>query len=48
MHVVSYWRYKFPPDGLLRCEAEDAIDLFQEFEMSLDTGGAASRSQVKW
>jgi hypothetical protein len=48
MHVVSYWRYKFPPDGLLRIDAEDAIDLFQEFELSLDTGGAASRSQVKW
>jgi hypothetical protein len=48
MHVVSYWRFRFPTDSLLRLEADDAIDLFQEFELSLDTGGAASRSQVKW
>jgi hypothetical protein len=48
MHVTSYWRFRFPKDALLRIEAEDALDLFQEFELSLDTGGAASRSQVKW
>lgn len=48
MHVVSYWRFRFPQDSLLRIEADDAVDLFQEFELSLDTGGAASRSQVKW
>jgi hypothetical protein len=47
-HVASYWRFRFPQDSLLRMEADDAIDLFQEFELSLDTGGAASRSQVKW
>lgn len=48
MHVVSYWRFRFPQDALLRIEADDAVDLFSEFELSLDTGGAASRSQVKW
>lgn len=48
MHVVSYWRFRFPQDALLRIEADDALDLFQEFELSLDTGGAAARSQVKW
>ena len=47
-HVASYWRFRFPPDSLLRIEADDAVDLFQEFELSLDTGGAAARSQVKW
>jgi hypothetical protein len=48
MHVTSYWRFRFPKDALLRIEADDGLDLFQEFELSLDTGGAAARSQVNW
>ncbi|HAH11621.1 MAG TPA: hypothetical protein DCL54_10520 [Alphaproteobacteria bacterium] len=48
MHVITYWRFKFPDAALLRIEAEDALDLFQEFENSLETGGTAARSQVSW
>jgi hypothetical protein len=48
LHVAAFWRFQFPEDSLLRMEADDAVDLLQEFENCLGTGGPAARSQVKW
>lgn len=34
-HVASYWRYRFPEGQPITIAAEEAIDIFQDFEASL-------------
>lgn len=47
-HVSSYWKYRSSQPDFQRIFPEDALDILLDFENSLSTGGAASRSQVKW
>lgn len=34
-HIVSFWRYRFPPGEPVRASAEDAIDILHDFESGL-------------
>jgi hypothetical protein len=34
-HIASFWRYRFPQGASLRANAEDVLDLLQDFEASL-------------
>lgn len=47
-HIATFWRYRLPEGSAPRIEADEALDLFQEFESSLGTGGSAARSQHVW
>lgn len=47
-HVSSYWKFRSAQSDFSRIFPEEALDILLEFENSLSTGGAASRSQVKW
>lgn len=47
-HVSSYWKFRSAQPDFSRIFPEDALEILLEFENSLSTGGAASRSQVKW
>ena len=35
-HVVSFWRYRFPPGAQARVAAEELLDVFTDFESSLN------------
>ncbi len=35
-HVVSFWRYQFPEGARSRISVEDLMDIFQDFESSLN------------
>lgn len=35
-HVVSFWRYRFPPGAQIRVSVEELLDVFMEFESSLN------------
>jgi hypothetical protein len=48
MHVASYWRFRFGERPSFLIEAQDAVDLFENFELNLETGGAAAQSQRAW
>lgn len=35
-HIESFWRFRFPADGVLMLEADEALELFCEFESTLN------------
>ena len=48
-HVVSFWRYRFPPGAQTRVSVEELLDVFMEFESSLnfpDDAAAASEAEA--
>ncbi|WP_297506846.1 hypothetical protein [uncultured Caulobacter sp.] len=34
-HIVSFWRYRFPPGEPMRASIEDAVDILHDFESGL-------------
>lgn len=34
-HIVSFWRFRFPDPGMPMLEADEAVETFYDFEMSL-------------
>ena len=34
-HIVSFWRYRFPPGAKLQANGPDAFDLLRDFEVSM-------------
>jgi len=36
-HVASFWRFRFPPKLPMRVSADELIDIFMDFEVSLNT-----------
>ena len=48
MHVASYWGFRFGDRPSFLIDAQDAVDLFENFELNLETGGVAAQSQRAW
>lgn len=49
MHIVNYWRFRFSEGSIIRLKAEEAFDLFQVFDTSLDSEAAITqRNEVMW
>ncbi len=36
-HVASFWRYRFPPKQLQRVPVDELVDIFMDFEQSLNS-----------
>ena len=34
-HIISFWRYRFPPGTRVRVDAEELVDLLADFELSI-------------
>ena len=34
-HIISFWRYRFPPGARMALEADELIDILSDFENSL-------------
>jgi len=43
-HIDAFWRYRFPPDRHPRIEGAEALDLFQDFEITLSGVQASKRA----
>ena len=46
-HVVSFWRYRFPPGVQTRVSVEELLDVFMEFESSLNFPEAAAPASAE-
>ncbi len=45
-HIDSFWRFRFPPGRVPMMEGDEALDVFQEFELTLSGIEAAQREDV--
>lgn len=45
-HLVSFWRYRFPPDSRPKISSEELFDLFADFEASLSFEDAGKHSRT--
>ena len=44
-HVVSFWRFRFPPGARIRLAGAELIDLLADFELSLNFDGASGAGE---
>jgi hypothetical protein len=47
-HVVSFWRFRFPPPAHITIAAEELVDLLLDFEMSLNFNAQGKPGKGLW
>ena len=49
-HIVSFWRYRFPPGGPANIDAEELAAIFQDFSSGFGEKiqGESSLSRSRW